>query len=182
MTMLRKLSAAVRGFRDDRGVSAVEFALILPVLVMLYLGCVEVSLAVTVDRKVTSAGSVVGDLIAQGEELCSADIDNIFDATDAVLAPYDTTPLKVVVSYVEVGEDDTTVKWSKASNATPRTTGSTVTLPEEVAVEGDKLVLAEVEYLYKPTFGQTLKKNITFSDTFYMRPRNPNGIKLKSGC
>ena len=42
-----------RLLRDKRGISAVEFAMLLPLMVTLYLGGVEVSQAVAIDRKVT---------------------------------------------------------------------------------------------------------------------------------
>ncbi len=176
MPALRKIGLAARALRDDRGVSAVEFALILPVLVMLYLGCVEVSQALTVDRKVTTAASVVGDLVAQGGTLSDSDFQNIFDATGAILMPYDASPLKIVVSYVHVTSDGNEVVWSEASNDTPRACNSKMDIPADVAVEGNYLVVAEVHYLYTPTFGETIKKNLNFSNTFYLRPRNPHGI------
>ena len=165
---------------DARGVSAVEFALILPILVLLYLGCVEVSLALTVDRKVTTAGSVVGDLVAQSAKLCTADINNIFDATTSVLTPYPAAPLKIIVSYVTIDDSGAKVVWSEAKNDTKRAAGSKIILPPDVSVAGTDLVVAEVSYLYAPTFGQAIKENLTFADTFYLRPRHTKGVAR--GC
>ena len=42
---------------DTHGVSAVEFALILPVMITMYIGAVEFSHALTVDRRVTAVAS-----------------------------------------------------------------------------------------------------------------------------
>lgn len=177
MSILRRLRLPSHRFlRDQRGVSAVEFALILPVLVLLYLGCVELSQALTVDRKVTAAASVVGDLVAQAEALSDTDFDNIFEATSAVLAPYDTAPLSIVVSYVEITKDGSTVIWSAARNGTARACGSTINIPAEVAIEGTNLVVAEAQYVYAPTFGETITSDLNFEDTFYLRPRKEGDI------
>src|SRR5262249_34725949 len=62
----RRLSRKLRRFaRDKRGISAVEFAMLLPLMVTLYLGGVEVSQAVAIDRKVTLIARTVADLVAQ---------------------------------------------------------------------------------------------------------------------
>ena len=50
---------------DERGISAVEFALLLPLMVTLYLGTVEVSQGVAIDRKVTLTARTVADLASQ---------------------------------------------------------------------------------------------------------------------
>lgn len=169
-----------RALADERGVSAVEFALILPVLVMLYLGCVEVSQALTVDRKVTTAAATVGDLVAQESKLCDAKMNNIFVATDSILTPYNSTPLKVVVSYVKITSDGNEVQWSKALHTSAHAVGSELDIPDEVAIS--ELVVAEVEYAYAPTFGQALTDGLTFSDVFYLRPRDPKGLTYAGSC
>ena len=43
--------------RDQRGISVVEFALLLPLMVTLYLGVVEISQGISADRKVTNDGT-----------------------------------------------------------------------------------------------------------------------------
>ena len=49
---------------DERGVSAVEFALLLPLMLTLYLGAVEVSQGIGADRKVTLTARTIGDLVS----------------------------------------------------------------------------------------------------------------------
>ncbi len=58
----------IRGFsRDTRGVAAVEFALILPLLLLLYIGSVEATLLYTTDRGVATIASTVADLVARSK-------------------------------------------------------------------------------------------------------------------
>lgn len=166
----------VRLARDRRGVSAVEFALVLPVLLVLYLGGVELSHAISVDRKVTSVASAVGDLVAQASVIDDDEIDHIFKAATAILAPYTVAPLKMVVSSVEVTAQGDRVLWSDGYHAGARATGSSVTLPPGVRIEGTTLIMAEVDYSYTPTLGQIFTDSIELSDTFYLRPRSVDRV------
>src|SRR5690242_1850740 len=81
--------------RDERGISAVEFAMLLPLMVTLYLGGVEVSQAVAVDRKVTLVSRTLGDLVAQATNVTSADMTNILSASAAIVVPFDDAKLKI---------------------------------------------------------------------------------------
>lgn len=157
--------------RDTRGVSAVEFALILPLLLVLYLGGVVLTHAITVDRKVTAATSAIGDLVAQATEVSNADLDNIFNAATAVLAPYGDASLRLVVSSVEVTDDGATILWSAARNATSHEPGSPIALPPGVSVPDTTVIVAEGEYLYESTIGQLITDGITLREIFYLRPR-----------
>src|SRR5882757_10401303 len=86
--------------QDRRGVSAVEFAMLLPLMVTLYLGAVEISQGVAIDRKVTLTTRTVADLASQVSSINNADMTNLLNATAAVVTPYDTSRLRVVVSAV----------------------------------------------------------------------------------
>ena len=63
---LSKYIRRAKGIRDDDdGISAIEFALVAPFLALLYFGCIELSLMMQTDRRVTSAASTMGDLVAR---------------------------------------------------------------------------------------------------------------------
>ena len=83
---------------DRRGVSAVEFAMLLPLMVTLYLGSVEISQGVGIDRKVTLVSRTVADLASQVSTIAGTDMTNILNAATTVVQPYPDTPLKVVVA------------------------------------------------------------------------------------
>ena len=82
----------VRLGRDQRGVSAVEFAMLLPLMITLYLGVVEISQAVGIDRKVTLTTRTVADLASQVTSITNADMTNLLGASSSVISPYDATP------------------------------------------------------------------------------------------
>ena len=92
--MTSSLPRAFRRFgRDRRGVSAVEFAFIAPVMIGLYLGCAEISDGVGADRKVSlTAGGARQSDGAGHRPSATADMSNILDASSAIIAPYSAPP------------------------------------------------------------------------------------------
>src|SRR5436309_14672764 len=114
------LSKNIRSLvRDQRGVSAVEFAMLLPLMVTLYLGTVEISQGVGINRKVTLTTRTVADLASQVSSINNADMTSMLDASSSVIAPYDVSKLNVVVSAVTIDNAGVaTVAWSDTLNGT----------------------------------------------------------------
>ena len=157
---------------DERGVSAVEFAMLLPLMLSLYLGAVEVSQGIGADRKVTLTARTICDLVSQVSSIGNADMTNALNASSAVMAPFPITNLKVTVSSVKIdAAGKATVDWSDTLNGTARTTGSTVTLPAALNVANTSLIWSEVQYTYKPVIGYVMTGTLTLKDQIYMRPR-----------
>lgn len=158
--------------RDQRGVSAVEFALLLPLMVTLYLGTVEISQGISADRKVTLTTRTVADLISQVSTINNAGMTDILNASSSVMSPYSTNGLKVTVTSVNIDANSkATVTWSDSLNGTPRSVGSTVTLPTALVVPNSSVIWSEVQYLYKPTVGYIITGTLTLKDQLYMAPR-----------
>ena len=171
-SLRKRLSRCVQ---DERGLSAVEFALILPLMVTLYLGGVEVSQGLTIDRKATLVARTVADLAAQSKDLTNDQIGNILDASTAVMLPYSIAPMKVTVSQILIdAEGNSTIDWSKSKTGATigagRVKGSTVTVPAALKVQGG-LIWAEVSYDYKPVVGYVITGTMKLTDRIYMRPR-----------
>jgi Flp pilus assembly protein TadG len=161
-----------RFLADKRGVSAVEFAMVLPLMVTLYLGGVEVSSAVAIDRKVTLIARTLGDLVAQATSVDNSTMTSILSATTAVMAPYSDTNLKITVSSVQINSQGVAkVSWSDTKNGTARPVGSTVTLPAALNVASTSLIWAEASYAYTPTIGYVMTGTKNLTDQIYMRPR-----------
>ena len=157
---------------DERGVSAVEFAMLLPLMLTLYLGTVEVSQGIGADRKVTLTARTVADLVAQVSSMSNSDMTNSLNAATAVMAPFPTGNLKVTVTSVSIdGNGNATVDWSDSYNGAARTKGSSVTLPAALVVNNSSLIWSEVQYSYTPTIGYVVSGTLTLKDQIYMRPR-----------
>jgi Flp pilus assembly protein TadG len=163
--------------RDQRGISAVEFALLLPLMVTLYLGTAEVSQAISADRKVTMTARTVADLVSQVTSINNAGMTDILAASSSVMYPYSTTTLKVTVTEVDIDANGkATVKWSDSYNGTAHGVGSTVTLPPALVVNSSSVIWSEVQYVYTPTIGYVITGSLTLKDQLYMVPRLSTSI------
>ncbi|HWV52146.1 TadE/TadG family type IV pilus assembly protein [Pseudorhodoplanes sp.] len=164
--------------RDKRGVSAVEFAMLLPLMLTLYLGGVEVSQGISIDRKVTLTARTVADLVAQVASIDTAGINAALGASTAVMAPYPDSSVKVTVSVIDIDANgNAKIKWSATKNGTARAVGSSVTLPAALNVPSTSLVWGEASYTYKPSIGYVVTGTMNLSDQIYMRPRLSDTIQ-----
>jgi Flp pilus assembly protein TadG len=163
--------------RDRRGVSAIEFALLLPMMMTLYLGSVEVSTGIAADRKVTLAAHTLADLASQYTDVTNADMTNILKAAGAVMAPYPAANLQAVVSEVAVnGQGQATVVWSDTLNGTALTAGESVTVPPALAIPNTYLILGQVQYNYNPTYGSFATGALNLTDQSFVRPRQSTSV------
>lgn len=162
---------------DERGVSAVEFAMLLPLMLTLYLGAVEVSQGIGADRKVTLTARTVSDLVSQVSSINNAGMTNSLNAAAKVMAPYPSDNLKVVVSSVSIdAQGKATIAWSDTFNGAARAKGSTVALPAALAVPNSSLIWSEVQYAYTPVIGYVVTGPMTLKDQIYMRPRLSDSV------
>lgn len=175
--------------RDRRGVAAVEFALVLPFMLALFLGVTELNSALTLDRKISQAASSVADLVAQADKLKASEVEDLLKLSRAVLDPYPEAPLKVVVASVWMKEvNQPRVVWSRAMNTAQWGANSAPPIklpPELTSQKGTYLVVAHAEYEHRPAFAAVLKDvfnsaTITLSDTYYMRPRVSTSVECCS--
>jgi Flp pilus assembly protein TadG len=170
--MIRILRKLQKFRRDSRGVSAVEFALLSPFMIALYLGSVEISDGIGVDRKVTLTAGSIANLSAQVSTISSTEMTDILKAGTAIMAPYPVGPLKITLSCIAIdGSKNAKVKWSETLNGTKRSVGSSITLPSALAVANTQLLLSETSYGYDPLVGNIISGTLTLSDKMYMSPR-----------
>jgi Flp pilus assembly protein TadG len=175
MSSLHILRSFGRFARDRRGVSAVEFAFVAPVLIALYFGCVEISDGVSADRKVTLTAAALANLSAQVTTINSGDMTNILDASSAIMEPYSSANLAITVSCLSIDSSkNATVKWSATRNGTARAVGSTYTfIASESALDiaNTQLLVAEATYAYTPIVGYSITGTLNLADHMYMSPR-----------
>lgn len=169
---LQAMVRRTRFWQETSGVSAVEFALIVPIMITLFLGAVEFGHALTIDRRVTAIASATGDLAAQVEEVDDGAVQDIFEASTAIIEPYTSSTLSIVLTSVEADADgNTTVSWSESRNGAARATGSGITVPTGLVQPSQCVIMAEVTYSYSPPVGHFLTGGITMEEKFYLKPR-----------
>lgn len=170
--------------RDRKGVSAVEFALVLPLLLLLYAGSVELSEALSVDRKVNQLASSVGDLVTQEATMNRTLMDNIFAATTAIMQPYPTAPVQIMVAAVNIQADGSqVVSWAEVQNDDDPPSGgnSPVAIPADIATPGSQVIIARSRYEFTSPFSDfmstiTGRTSYQFEHVFIMRPRQGSTI------
>ena len=193
----RLRSAPTRLFKDTRGLAATEFAFIVPFMLVMFFGTVEISSGVAVDRKVTLVARTLSDLLSQVgpppppapvSSYAPADdtyLQNVFTAGIAILTPYCAVPATLQLTEIYVDSNQVAkVQWSKAAsvptcNATQvtlttstRSAGDTITIPPTLLVKQTYLIFSEVSYNYTPVgIGYVMKSNVILSDVSYTRPR-----------
>ncbi len=168
---MRMIAKLVTFWRDRKGLSAIEFAILAPVMISFYFGGVEISDVMTVDRRVTTVASATADIVAQATQIDNSDIQDVFTAASSIMQPYNGAGIQIVVSSVADNNGVATVLWSDGFQTTPRGVGSTVTLPSGLLTPGGSVVMAEVTYVYDSPFADFYIINPVLTDTFYLKPR-----------
>ena len=179
-----------RNFRKDRrGVAAIEFALVVPLMLVMYLGTIEISAAVSVNRKVSRVAATVADLVTQQPEVAKSDLQGIMRIGEALLFPYETkkpvitiTAIDVDSSYPEGGK----VAWARRYNAgTFDNAGISKNddswVPTDLRIDGSFLVRVDTSLDYVPIVNWLIgdsvgtTKNgvgvIEMSERYFLRPR-----------
>jgi len=176
--ILRRTRARLAEFAGDRrGLAAVEFAMVVPLMLVMFFGTVEFSSGVAVDRKVTLVARTLSDLTSQSTSVTDTDIAGFIITANAILTPYSATPLRSTITelYIDPLTHAARVQWSKGS--APRAAGSTVSIPAALRIDGTYLIFSEVSYLYVPTVGYVMARSgITLSDFSYTRPRQSSCV------
>jgi Flp pilus assembly protein TadG len=197
---MRTFATRLRRFRDDRrGIAAVEFALVLPVLIVMYFGTVELTRILDANRKLTLFARTLGDLSGRADNPnpTANDMATIASAATAILRPLDASGLQIVVNAMGVEAYYGTlyggVCSSWAQNATKRpvqqingTNGLPAT-PAAYQFDGARYILAEVSMAYTPIIGSALyrwifgSRGLTFTRQIPWSERTVNEIVMPGG-
>jgi len=181
----------VRWRGDEKGIAAVEFAMVVPIMFFLLIGAIEFSQALTVDRRVTQSASSTADLIARApsQGLTSAQVDNELKIIEQLIEPYDLTKLTVKIASVKAtaapgggGALSYVVDWSRDNRGgTPYARDSTYSgIPAGLLVAGESVIVAEASYNYTPLiFNYFIQNAFSLEEKFYLKPRNASCVHLQ---
>ena len=176
------LQALLRRFARDRdGVSAVEFAIILPFMLTLYLGGVELGEGLSIKFKTTLAARTVTDLASQYVSIDGSNMQAILGASSTVLSPYSTASMIVTLTELTVNASGKgVVQWSCSLNGTAYTVNQKLTMPTNLQTSGITLLYGEVTYPYTPTMGYAITGTFNIYQNMYFYPRLSGTISLSS--
>ena len=166
-----------RFIASTRGVAAVEFALILPMMLLLLLASFDAGNGIAIYMKARAATAVLADISNQYKTIHDSDMQQILGATSVVLTPYSSSPVVVVVSQLQItASGAATVSWSNTLNGVARSVGSSLTIPTAFTPINSYLIFSEVSYTFTPLFGYFTKAPITFKENLYTVPRSSASI------
>jgi Flp pilus assembly protein TadG len=121
----RRLSGPDSNLRDDRsGTAAIEFAIVLPGLLTLAIGCYEAANLILADLKLGAAAETASDLVAQtrvNTVLQSSDFTNITNAETQVMTPFPTSGTKLQIAYASItyNTGSSVIDWRVEVNGDP---------------------------------------------------------------
>lgn len=167
-----------RLMRERDGIGGVEFALLAPVLIVLYLCAFELMTGFSVSKKVSMGASTVADLVSRTDKVSTTDLEGMIDVTNAVFPPYGVDNLSLRITGVTVdAARQAKVAWSWSnSGAAPYAVGSTVDVPDDMRGEETFLIHSELSVdhellMYLPALSGSQIKEITIRREFFFRQR-----------
>jgi Flp pilus assembly protein TadG len=168
----------LRGFvSGTEAVAAVEFAIILPFMLVLYLGSIEVGNGVALQFKAALATRAVADLASQYTSIDNSMMTGILNSASTVIAPYSASGMVVTISEITTNSAGKgTITWSDSLNGTAHTVGQSVTLPAELQIASTSMIWSEITYPYRPTFGYVLTGTINIYQSSFFYPRLSNSV------
>ncbi|MBL4784404.1 MAG: pilus assembly protein [Cohaesibacteraceae bacterium] len=163
---------------DQRGISTVEFVIILPVMLTVALSGHEVTSALSAKSKVEHATAVIGDLASQTEVLTEADIIGIFEGAKAMVYPYPNGNLRITIAGIAFdNNEDPTIAWQRSMHG-----GAPINLaaiPDAISQPNAFIVMASMEYSYTPAFGNGIVGSVVFDEISITHPRKSKIVGIE---
>lgn len=161
LSAIRLGRRALRCLKDRRGVGAVEFAFIAPVVIMLILGTTELGQYILKNQSLGMAAGRIGDLVTREEALSRDQVLEYVGSVEQITGSNDFDPRGyVIVSAVTgVNANLRKVSWQVGGGGDLEATssigreGGPANLPDNVVIGvGDTLIAVEVFYFYDGLF------------------------------
>lgn len=179
------MTRAIRRFLCDvRGVSALEFALILPLLVLFSAGTIEMSRLILLTQKLQSAAFALSDLtarISDDDSNRTQTLHNVFLGIEQVIRPFDFSAhgQSIVTAVRSPAADNTpVVGWQCLGSGSLGVgsgigeTGLSATLPAALGIsKGETIVASEVYFDFQPLFGLGLVPSRVIRRVAFFKPR-----------
>ncbi|HET7411850.1 MAG TPA: TadE/TadG family type IV pilus assembly protein, partial [Pararhizobium sp.] len=167
----RGILLVIRRFlAERRGVGAIEFALVAPIMILLYVGSAEVSVTLSINKKVARASSTVADLVTQQQSVCPDFLQSMVDVATAIMSPYNESPVKLTVSEIHVdGSRNASINWSWDQDGQhPYSSGDSINIPADLAIANTDLVRSDLSFdhsLFLPGAASLNIRDLTMSKT-----------------
>ena len=177
-----------RFLSDRKGVAAVEFALVVPLMIALYLGTVEMSGGIAINKKVSRVAGTVADLVTQQTSVTEDNLQDIMEIGEAVLNPYKLQRPDILVvgidvhsSYPQGGKVVWSGRYDEGVEENGPSAGTDIFVPPNLRFDGSFLVQVTTDLDYQPIVAWMIGNTvgvvkdgigvIEMQETYYLRPR-----------
>lgn len=170
-----RLFAQIRAFsRAKKGVAAVEFALLAPMMVFLLLASVDILDALGANRRTQNVAASLADIVARDTEVSNSEITGIWAAANVLMFPDSGADMDLRITSVSiVSATQARVVWSEQNNTgfADLANDSVVVLPAAMMTAGSSIIMTDSRYSYTPPLGFMFGGGIDLSHTSYRRSR-----------
>lgn len=158
--------------RAQSGLAALEFAILLPMMVIALFGSIDLIDTLNANKRAQNVAASLADVVARDTEISNAEVTGLWSASDILMYPNTGSGMKVRVSSINIPNANTaTVVWSEGHGGyAARTANSSVTLPAAMRNAGTSVIMTETIYTYTPPL-HFLFPSIQLSHTAYRRSR-----------
>jgi Flp pilus assembly protein TadG len=176
---LRFIALIARFAKDRRGVGAVEFAILFPILLALYVTSFELTLGYNTFKRSSSAAATINDLISKTGSVDKTYLKNMQNVAAAVFAPYSTKGLQLKISGITIDKQkQAKIAWSwNEKDQRPYAVGSTVTVPTRLLIENSFLIHVELSIphellMFMTDISSSGVKSITIGRDYFFKQRD----------
>lgn len=174
---------------DGRGVAAVEFAYIAPLLIVALFGTIEVSRAVMMHKRFQRVSAMIGDLVSREQSIgagagqAAAVLNGMMLSANQVMFPFSAASLKIEVNSVRAKSTDanqTRSEWTyKSDTKSASSTCASKTIPTGLLSAGNTAIVIDASYTYTPMVSRLIpgfKSAMTWTDTITHSPRRASCV------
>ncbi|MGH6910036.1 MAG: TadE/TadG family type IV pilus assembly protein [Phenylobacterium sp.] len=163
---------------DERGVAAIEFALLFPIMLLLYFGVAELTVGMMANGRAAHVASVVGDLVTQMPSVKQQDMNDVFLVGSAIMKPFPTASLKMTVTSIQADSSGSPkLVWQCVKGSTcTKPTGTAPGFPSGLLGANEGMIQTDVEYTYTSPTRLTMPLPLTFKSKYYIKPRRSDAV------
>lgn len=190
MFKINKPTKKIRSFTgDESGVAAMEFVLVFPILMTLFLGCIELYGHFNAVRKLSNVTASLADIVAQSRSISASQLTALRPLAKNLMAPLNAASISYTITAVRQGNADQDPKlvWQQSHFANGSSSlddggnGACVTYtgaPGKNFPPNQETIYVSTQYIFNSAFSEFLGGATTYSDTMLAVPRSSNKVEL----
>ncbi|MGI4763815.1 MAG: TadE/TadG family type IV pilus assembly protein [Janthinobacterium lividum] len=173
-----KVLRAAQFIGQDRGAVAVEFALVVPVMLMLLFCGFEASRMASAYMRLNDSAQMLADLVSRQQSVTSKQIDDFCNGVERVMTPFLTVGYSATVASVTRFTSGVVVDWQDTSCGSGQTMASAATLVSSYIPNiNDSVIVVQATYGYHPVVNTVITPSMPMIRIGLARPRGGTPVK-----